>query len=227
MKDDKTLSNAEIVDIAKKQDFKEARKNNRKPKGVDNHRVKKINDLCRMGINRSEAEKVNNQEEQFAQNVVSGDSMADAYEQAYPDECWVVRPMYDIKGNTVTDANKEPIYERIRTLSYSQRFDKGNKLSRKPHIRAKIITLLEQEEGDVSHTARRLDNFIIKRLEHESTNPLNSASARISAIKELKSHQIVQTAETQAAKRAEEQMAPEEVIEQIKARVHSLTSPKE
>ena len=42
MKDDKTLSNAEIVDIAKKQDFKEARKNNRKPKGVDNHRVKRL-----------------------------------------------------------------------------------------------------------------------------------------------------------------------------------------
>jgi len=83
---------------------------------------------------------------------------------------------------------------------------------------------LAQEEDDVSHTASRLDNFIVKRLEKEAKDQSNSAAARIAALKALSEHRAVQAAESRAGEKAA--ATSEEVLNRIQARVNELSSGK-
>ncbi len=210
--EDRDKSQGEVIDFAKAQDLKTPRQNNTRPKGAGKHQVNRIREMCRDEIRRSEAARVTPEEEAFCLLLVSGASMADAYLEAYPEKCW--RDITDEQGVVV---GREP------ALSYQARFDRGNRLSKQSHIRAKIITLLEQEEGDVSHTSRRLDNLILKNLEKEATDPTNTPMARISALKQLQAHRAIQVSERQAAERAQRDLAPEELIERIHERIQSLS----
>ena len=199
-----------VIEFANAQDLKTPRKNNKRPKGAGIARVKQIQDMCRSEIKRSDAGQCTDSESMFASMLVSGASMADAYEQAFPENCYTYGDNKQITGK----------------ISYHAMFDRGNRLAREAHIRAKVITLLEQEEVEVSHTSRRLDNMILKSLEKEATDPRNNASARISALGKLQQHRAVQVSEAQQAERAKRDLAPDELLEQISARIKQFT-PKQ
>ncbi len=76
----------------------------------------------------------------------------------------------------------------------------------------------------MSHTASRLDNFIVKSLEREANSQANSASARIAALKALSEHRAVQAAESRAGEKAA--ATSEEVLNRIQARVKELSPGK-
>lgn len=213
MDNDDTLLDADkVIDLASKQDLKAPRKRNARPKGAGIDRVEKIKQMCREEVARSEAAKLNEQQELFCSLLVSGCSIADAYEEAYPENCYTL--FTDSEGNS----------RKQYLLSYQARFDRGNRLTRIPGVRARIMILLEQEEVEVSHTSRRLDNLILKNLEKEATDPRNPASARILALKQLQAHRAVQVSEQQAAERAKADLAPEELLDQIKEKISKFTA---
>ncbi len=206
-----------IIDLVQKMKEKET-KGGRKPGplGANGNRVHLIKGLCKQAIRESAHERLTPEESEFASLVVNGASLVEAYRQAYPERCWAV----------VTDDSHGKDAERlVELLTYEQISNKANHLSKKPDVRSVIIRMLEQEEEEISHTASRLDNFIVKRLEAEASNPSNSAASRIAALKALSEHRAVQTAETKSAERAA--ATSEEVLTRISERVASLSGGKD
>jgi len=209
---DDTLDPDKIIELASKQDLRTPRRrSNSRPKGAGINRLDKIKEMCREEVQRSAASRITEQEEIFCAMLVSGCSIADAYEEAYPEECYTLSP--DGNGGT----KKEYL------ISYQARFDRGNRKTRLPGIRARITILLEQEEVEVSHTSRRLDNLILKSLEKEATDPRNPATSRIMALKQLQAHRAVQVSEQQSAERAKADLAPQDIIDQIKQKIAKFT----
>lgn len=210
--DDTYLDEDKIIDLASRKDLKTPRLRNSRPKGsAPVERARKVREMCREEVVRSDASRLTEPEETFAALLVNGSSLADAYEEAFPEKCYTLEPQAD--GST----KKEYL------LSYNARFERGNRLTKQSGIRARVILLLEQEEVEVAHTSRRLDNLILKNLEKEATNPLNPANSRILALKQLQAHRAVQVSEQQAAERAKADLAPEELLAQIQERIKKFS----
>jgi hypothetical protein len=167
--------------------------------------------MAKEAIAEGASDRLTEQENSFAELVASGASLVEAYKQSFPELCYAVQIIDD----------REQVVE---VMSYERMYSRANALAKKPDVRSSIITRLDQEEGDVSHTASRLDNFIVKRLEAEAADPNNSAAARIAALKALSEHRAVAVAEGKAAERAA--ATSEEVMEQIKERVSQLSGGK-
>jgi len=191
------------------------------PLGATSARIRQIKAMAKEVIREGAQERLTEQEKEFAELVVNGASLAGAYEQAYPEVCFAIALRCEHKADKPCDDTCEALVPR---LSYEQRVTKANSLSKKPDVRSTIITLLAQEEEEVSHTASRLDNFIVKSLEKEANNPLNSASARITALKALSEHRAVQVAESRAGDKAAR--TSDEVLEAIATRIGQLSGGK-
>jgi hypothetical protein len=212
-----------IIELAErlkeKQDYPKGRPKGRL--GATAARIDMIKRMSREAIRENAAERLTEQEKEFASLIVNGASMANAYEQAFPEQVFKVALECRHKGDQPCVPECETL---IRVMSYEQVAAKANHVSRKPDVRSQIMNLLAQEEEDVSHTASRLDNFIVKSLEKEANNPLNSASARIAALKALSEHRAVQVAETKAADKASR--TSDEVLAAIQERVKALSGGK-
>lgn len=218
---DEELESADIIPISTKQDQVEGRLNNERPQITNSPtRVRLIQEM-RQAAKGAAADNLSPQETVFAEMIAAGEGMAQAYESAYPDKCYALEPILNKDGEHL-EYNGEPQYKRIELLTYHQRFDRGNKLSRMPGVRSKVIQLLDQEDEDTSHTARRLDNFIVKALEKEAINEKNNASARISALDKLSKHRAVVAAEAQREALAKRDLAPDQVIDQIREKIDRL-----
>lgn len=215
---DKELDSADIIPISIKQDQTQGRENNKRPPGANTaHRVELIKQM-RAAAKGAAADTLSPEEIVFAEMIAAGEGMAQAYESAYPDKCYSLEPILNKDGEHL-EYNGEPQYKRVELLTYHQKFDRGNKLSRMPGVRSKVILLLDQEDEDTSHTARRLDNFIVKALEKEAINQTNSASARISALDKLSKHRAVVAAEAQREALAKRDLAPEQVMDEIRRKL--------
>lgn len=218
---DEELNSADIIPIGMKQDQVEGRENNEgKGNVADKRRVELIKQM-RAAAKGAAADHLSAQEIMFAEAIALGEGMAQAYEIAFPEKCHALEPILNKDGEHV-ELLGEPQYKRVELLTYYQRFDRGNKLSRMPGVRSRIIQLLDQEDEDTSHTARRLDNFIVKALEKEAINQSNNASARISALDKLSKHRAVVAAEAQREALAKRDLAPEQVIDQIRQKIDKL-----
>lgn len=201
-----------IIDLVARLREKESKAG--RPKGytgANTQRLRILKEESKKIIRENAHERLSAQEAEFASLLVNGASLVQAYEQAFPEECWAI----------VMDGDVETVAP-LRT--YEQLHSRANALSKKADVRSSVIRLLDQEEDVITHTASRLDNFIVKSLEKEAANQSNSASARIAALKALSEHRAVQTAESRSAEKAA--ATPDEVMERIYDRVKQLTSGK-
>lgn len=214
---------AKIIDLVQKLREKESTKGGRPkgPLGANGNRVQLIKSLCKQEIRESASERLTEQEKEFATLVVNGASLVGAYEQAFPEICYRIALRCAHKDDKPCTDECE---QAVPALSYEQMYSRANRLSKKPDIRSSIMMQLAQEEDDVSHTASRLDNFIVKSLEREANNPSNSAASRIAALKALSEHRAVQAAESRAGEKAA--ATSEEVLNRIQARVNELSGGK-
>lgn len=214
---------AKIIDLVAKLREKESTKGGRPhgSLGATKARIRQVKQMAKEAIAEGATDRLTEQEREFVDLVVNGDSYAGAYEQAFPEKCFEI--ILDCKHKA-----DQPCVDGCETvrrlLSYEQTYTRANSLSKKPDIRSCIMIGLAQEEDDVSHTASRLDNFIVKRLEKEAKDQSNSASARIAALKALSEHRAVQAAESKAGERAA--ATSSEVLERIEARVKELSGGK-
>lgn len=218
-----TDNKTKIIDLVQKLREKESSKGGR-PKGLlgaNGNRVNMIKQMAKQAIREGAEDRLTDQEREFATLVVSGASLVGAYEQCFPELCYrIALQCYHKEDKPCTEDCEVPVL----MLSYEQMYSRANHLSKKPDIRSSIMNQLAQEEDDVSHTASRLDNFIVKSLEREANSQANSASARIAALKALSEHRAVQAAESRAGEKAA--ATSEEVLNRIQARVKELSPGK-
>jgi hypothetical protein len=219
-----TDNKAKIIDLVQRlREKQDTKKGGRSPGplGATKARIRQIKAMAKEVIAEGAQDRLTEQEREFVDLVVNGDSYVGAYEQAYPEKCFEIVLDCRHKGD-------EPCVDACETvrpiLSYEQKYTKANSLSKKVDVRSSIMLGLAQEEDDVSHTASRLDNFIVKRLEKEAKDQSNSASARIAALKALSEHRAVQAAESRAGEKAA--ATSEEVLNRIQARVNELSPSK-
>lgn len=220
---DNTEDKDKIIDLAQRLKEKNSYPRGRKkgPLGATAARIEMIKRMSKEAIRENASERLTEQEKEFATLVVNGASMASAFEQAYPERCWKIALQCQHKGDQPCVPECEVL---VPALSYEQKAAAASYVSKKADIRSHIMTLLAQEEEDVSHTASRLDNFIVKSLEKEANDPNNSASARIAALKALSEHSTVKVAENKAADKVSRTSA--EVLDAIQERVNALTQRK-
>jgi len=214
---------SKIIELAERLKARNSQKGgrNKGPLGASQRRIETIKRLSREAIRENASERLTEAEKEFASLVVNGASLAGAFEQAFPEQCFSIG--LDCKHKS--DEACIPACEiLIPKLSYEQKYTKANRLSKKTDVRSQIMLLLGQEEEEVSHTASRLDNFIVKSLEKEANDPNNSAAARISALKALSEHRAVQAAESRAGDKAAR--TSDEVLEAIGTRIQQLTGGK-
>lgn len=199
-----------VIELADKR--KQNKKGIKGPKDIPNaNRINMYKRLAREAVAEGAFQRLPDADKSFVDLVVSGSSLLEAYKQSYPDICF--REELNDKGETTGLA---------QVLTDEQIYSRAHAMTRKVDVRSSITIRLSEERDAVSHTADRLDNFIVKRLEAEAANPLNSAASRIAALKALSEHQVVKVAEGKSADKAK--ATSDEVLEAIQAKVKSLTS---
>jgi len=211
-----TTDKEKIIELTKK--LRERENNSGRkpgPLGATKARVRMVKEMAKQAIAENAEERLTEQEKEFAELVVSGASLVSAYEQAFPEIC------YAIEDNGKEGEDRQEYV--VDALSYERKYSRANALSKKNDVRSTIILLLEREQVEESHTASRLDNFIVKRLEAEANNPSNSASARIAALKALSEHRAVAIAEQNHANRVSAATS-DEVMERIQSMVNAASS---
>lgn len=216
---------AKIIDLVQRQkELASKRNQGRKTKGglpQNAHRIAMFKTMAKQAVLEGAQERLTEAEKLFAELTTSGASLVEAYRQAFPEKAFML--VKDCSHQPDKDCT-EACERVVEAMSYEQCYSRANALAKRPDVRSAIISSLEQHEGEISHTASRLDNFIVKRLEAEAADPNNTASARIAALKALSEHRAVAVAEGKAAEKAA--ATSEEVLERISDRVRQLTGGK-
>lgn len=181
-----------------------ANKGQGRPKGyVDpNDRKELFKQLNREARDEVALEGITEQEKAFGDAIVGGESFAGAYVNAYP-EILLDEPT--------------PNHQRLYQL--------GARLAKKPAVRAYLTNRLDEEEGDISHTSARLNNFILKRLEEEAVTA-RTDGARLKALELLAKHKAIAVTEDLTSAKAKAERSTEDVLKQISEKIEKLTSTK-
>lgn len=195
-----------IVELSERRDIAKERgseKSGKKPGSADREARRELfKEVILEAKSEAALQALTEQEKYFVDCVVDGDSLGFAFATAWPELA--------VDG----DGCRLPT-TRLYTL--------GARKAKLPSVRAYLSTRLDEEEGESSHTSSRLNNFVLKRLEHEAEYA-KTDGARLKALEMIAKHKAVQVSEDIAGAKAKADRTSAEVIEEIQKRITKLTT---